>query len=264
MRRNENGSASAIVVVTILFILMILGTYLTTISSKRKSQLQETALLQKTYGGDMKNIYEEQLQKKNIVASSYTDILYVEATGTQSISGITLPNNYKISITASLEEEANYNIFDCNLDAPKLSINSNKKLEFKGKNQMSSSEDQNVIDENVVQSEAGEALAKECDITFNQKVTIMNDCSGSNSMILLNGAKVMQDEKVAGTSNINLFNGFKGKIYSIYIYEGDILRYNLTPCYKNDTKKVGLYDNVNKMFYGNTASGVDFKAGPEI
>lgn len=235
MKKNENGSVTAIVVVTILFILMILGTYLTTISSKRKSQLQETKLLQDSYDGDMKNIYEEQLQKKSVVPSSYTDVLYIESSGIQSISGIILPSNYRISITASLEDEADYNIFDCNLGAPKLSINSNKKLEFKAK-RTENSNSQNATIENAIAET--DSTVKEGSITFNEKLTITNDCSGNNSVILINGVKVIEDDKVTGTTAITMLNGFKGKIYSISIYEDDEQKYNLTPCYKNDTKKV--------------------------
>lgn len=249
MRKNEKGSVTVIVVVTVLFILMLLGTYLVTISSKRKAQLQETILLQQAYGGDMQNIYEKQLQKRNTANSEYTDILYIEASGNQKITGITLPNNYKVSVTVSLEDSADYNIFDYNLGAPKLGINTNKKLEFKAKESTSSETTTEV---------------KEADITFGKKVTITNECNLSNSIVLLNGAKIIEDEPIIGPFSITMFNGFKGKIYSVAIYENDDLKYNLIPCYKTNTKKIGLYDSIGKKFYENSGTGTDFTAGPEI
>lgn len=251
MKKNENGSVAAIVVATVIFILIILGTYLTTISSKRKAQIYETILLQNAYDVDIKSIYQDQVKTKSSSENLYTDVMYIEASGTQSISGIILPDNYKISITALLEEGTNYNIFDSSLGAPKLGINGNKKLEFKAKK-----------DEESVSDEVN--IINECNITFGQKLTITNDCSGINSMILIDGAKVMEDDKVVGSNKITMFNGFKGKIYSISIYADDDLKYNLVPCYENTTKKVGLYDNIGKRFYGNNGTGIDFKVGPEI
>lgn len=66
MKKNEKGSVTGITVATILFIMIIMGTYLTTISSKRKAQLQETKLLQEIYGGDINEIYKEQLEKRTL------------------------------------------------------------------------------------------------------------------------------------------------------------------------------------------------------
>lgn len=248
MKKNENGSVTALLVVTILFILVMLGTYLTSISSKRKAQLQETKLLQDAYDGDMKNIYEQQLQKKNSANSTYTDVLYIEANGTQSVTGIILPNNYKFSITASLQNEADYNIFDSNLGAPKLGINSNKKLELKsqkdtGSVASESDTSENTVNENITNESGAMTVAEEvneCAITFGQKITITNDNSGTNNIVLIDGAKVLEDIKTEGSTAVSMLNGFKGKIYSISIYENDELKYKLTPCIKNDTKKVRL------------------------
>lgn len=272
MKKNENGSISAIVVVTVLFILMILGTYLTTISSKRKAQIQETLLLQEAYDGDMKNIYEEQLQKRSAIPSTYSDVLYIEASGTQSIYGLTLPDDYKLSVTASLEEGTDYDIFRSNVGAPELGINSNSKLEYKSAQNtptVASEEytpEENTVNGNItgVVATSEEPEISESSIDFNQKLTITNDCTGTNNVVLVNGAKVIESKKINNSTEITMFDGFKGKIYSVSIYDGDNLKYSLTPCYNKDTKKVGLYDNVGKKFYENNGIGSDFKAGPEI
>ena len=51
---RERGSATVIVLVTVLFLLMILGTIFTTMALKNKSQLAELSELKNVYDGDMK------------------------------------------------------------------------------------------------------------------------------------------------------------------------------------------------------------------
>jgi len=45
------------------------------------------------------------------------------------------------------------------------------------------------------------------------------------------------------------------KIYYVKIFEGDTLIRNMIPCYRNDDKKVGMYDTINNVFYTNDGSG---------
>lgn len=52
------------------------------------------------------------------------------------------------------------------------------------------------------------------------------------------------------------------RIYSCKIYSGSALIRQFVPC-KNSSGEVGLYDEVNDVFYGNAGTGV-FIAGPEI
>ena len=64
MIKNEKGSVTLIVAVTILFIIIVLSSSLMLVSIKRKSQLQETKILQEIYGGDnLDEIYQEQVEK---------------------------------------------------------------------------------------------------------------------------------------------------------------------------------------------------------
>lgn len=64
--KSEKGSVTLIVLVTILFIFILLSTNLIFISSKRKSQLQESMILQDIYQGDgMTRAYSERLKKEN-------------------------------------------------------------------------------------------------------------------------------------------------------------------------------------------------------
>lgn len=55
----------------------------------------------------------------------------------------------------------------------------------------------------------------------------------------------------------------KGKLYSSRIYENDVLIRNFIPAKNKSTNQIGLYDNVNDVFYTNSGSG-NFTAGPII
>lgn len=59
MKKSEKGSISMIVFVTVMFMMVVLGTLLTTISAKSKSQLVEQQKLKNAYDGDMRTIFEE-------------------------------------------------------------------------------------------------------------------------------------------------------------------------------------------------------------
>ena len=64
MKKDEKGSVTLIVLATVLFIFALLTTSLVFVSSKRKSQLQETMLLQDIYDSDMSKAYKEQIEKQ--------------------------------------------------------------------------------------------------------------------------------------------------------------------------------------------------------
>ena len=55
---------------------------------------------------------------------------------------------------------------------------------------------------------------------------------------------------------------FTGKLYSLEIYENDALECKFYPC-KNQSGEIGLYDIVDDQFYGNAGGGA-FTAGPEV
>ena len=59
MKKSEKGSTTLITFATVMFILIVVGTILTMVMSKQKSQLVETKRLQEAYDGDMAEIYTE-------------------------------------------------------------------------------------------------------------------------------------------------------------------------------------------------------------
>ena len=62
------------------------------------------------------------------------------------------------------------------------------------------------------------------------------------------------------TTNQSITNHFL-RIYLFRIWDGAVLLRDLAPCRYNG--KIGLYDKVNKKFYGNSGVG-NFTAGPKI
>lgn len=52
-------------------------------------------------------------------------------------------------------------------------------------------------------------------------------------------------------------------IYGCKFYENDVLTMNLIPCYRNSDNEVGLYDLINDVFYTNQGTG-EFTYGKEI
>lgn len=56
MKNNEKGSSTIIVFVTVMFLLILLGTTLTSLAMKNKSQMTEFQELRSAYDGDMASI----------------------------------------------------------------------------------------------------------------------------------------------------------------------------------------------------------------
>lgn len=57
---------------------------------------------------------------------------------------------------------------------------------------------------------------------------------------------------------------FKGKLYSFKIYDNDTLVRDFIPCTRDSDSTAGVYDIVNDAFYSSARSGVELVAGPTI
>ena len=66
----------------------------------------------------------------------------------------------------------------------------------------------------------------------------------------------------ANNSGGNISGFGSGKIYQLSVYDNGILVRNFIPC-QNPSGEIGLYDTENSQFYGNAGTGV-FIAGPEV
>lgn len=59
IKANEKGSVTLIVLVTVLFVVILLSSFLVYISARRRAQLKETEEISNSYDGDMSAIYSE-------------------------------------------------------------------------------------------------------------------------------------------------------------------------------------------------------------
>lgn len=53
----------------------------------------------------------------------------------------------------------------------------------------------------------------------------------------------------------NAFQLYKGKLYSLKVYKGEIMLGNFVPCIRKADDKPGMYDTVTKTFYTNAGTG---------
>ena len=67
MKYNEKGSVTMIVAVTILFIVILLSSFLVYTSARRRAQIEETALISNAYNGDMDAIYNQKIASEDTV-----------------------------------------------------------------------------------------------------------------------------------------------------------------------------------------------------
>lgn len=59
METKERGSVAVIVTVTILFILILLSSFIVYTSARRRAQLKETEIISNSYNGEMQEIYND-------------------------------------------------------------------------------------------------------------------------------------------------------------------------------------------------------------
>ena len=94
MKLNEKGSVTLIVLVTVLFIVILLSSFLIYTNTKRRAQLKETEEIAKNYDGNMEKIYNE-LEKNNLKCITGNE---TENTETEDKNGnkITIPAGFKV------------------------------------------------------------------------------------------------------------------------------------------------------------------------
>lgn len=92
----------------------------------------------------------------------------------------------------------------------------------------------------------------------------------NRNVCTINGTAINSNAQTfTGTTNIYLFaRSYSSlsyanlKMYGCKIYSNDVLVRDFIPC-KNASGVVGMWDDVNSIFYGNAGSGT-FAAGPEV
>lgn len=186
--------------------------------------------------------------KQGELPDGYTQLEYIESTGTQYIDlNYTPSNETRIDIdfqvtTLGAGRFAGSTTFDTKAFSIGMGINKNFSIRFYSATAYTFSGD------------------------TNRHIATLN-----KNNFYLDGVLKKSFPTNTFTSNykLSLFRygegtGYLGliKLYSAKIYTSGNMEYNLIPC-KNSTGVVGLYDTINNVFYTNAGTG-DFTAGPEM
>lgn len=96
---SEKGSVTVIVLVTILFIVVILSSFLVYITSRRKAQVKETEAISIAYDDDMERVYKEIAENRGI-KKKITEINGYETQDTETEdrlgNKLTIPQGFKV------------------------------------------------------------------------------------------------------------------------------------------------------------------------
>lgn len=115
------------------------------------------------------------------------------------------------------------------------------------------------------QAKIGNGVKSEIDIVYKditETITVNGTQVYSQNWSSYSGTNVKIGILKLGETNNGWYNGAaqSGKIYFCKIYKSDVLVRDFVPCI-NTSGEVGLYDLVDKQFYGNAGTGT-FSAGP--
>lgn len=206
---------------------------------------------------------------KSILPTSYQEVEYIQSTGTQYIDTNYMINEnfmYKIKFSI-IDERTADRVWPILIGAGCLSDGSDGKGYTFGYNYKT-----NMI-KNVVtytQNDIYEMELKIGKIIYNgEEISIPMSWNGNpcHSVCIFNW--------ITADAGLHPYCYSIAKVYSVKIYNGDMLVRNFIPCYStttvtdaNGTQKPantkGLYDTVEGKFYTNQGSGADFTAGPNV
>lgn len=193
--------------------------------------------------------------------NEYTQLEYIESTGTQYIDTGYVPNeNTRLNIQFAVNE-ANTKV-DCPLFGTRTSGSRNSYTFWCHGVGFSGGNSQIIFNDTV--NYVGY-------FDLNKKYTV----SIQNGSYSINGTQTTFSKVSSGTptgANLILFalntggsvdsRRFAGLLYSFRIYDNNTLVCNFIPS-QNSSGAVGLYDTVTKTFYGNAGTGT-FVAGPAV
>ena len=183
-------------------------------------------------------------QKSSQLPISYTQVDYIEATGTQYIdTGIKMSNSIKLDITAQLGELSNNN--------PLVASNMKSNANSFGIYLRINSYDGRYT--------AGTNWNNYVDSSQNDQVRhVIYD----NDKFILDGTTLnITQQEYETERNLEIFRSYnenrygKYKLYSMKMYNNGTLIRNFIPCYRNADSVIGLYDLVNDVFYTNQGTG---------
>ena len=211
------------------------GCYNLSDMNRVEAKVRELAETLRSYGYSVD--YTVPMKGASGLPSGYTEVEYIESTGTQYIDTGLVCNqsdNYKIEL-------------DCDLTSSAYYAGANGYLQYQASIAGGARSNLTITYANKVET-----------ITVNGTVKKTDDWSNfSDTNVKIGILRLGAANNGWYSSNIQ-----SGKIYSCKIYKNGVLVRDYIPC-KNPGSTIGLYDLVNNVFYTNAGSGI-FVAGPEI
>lgn len=187
----------------------------------------------------------------------YTQVEYLESTGTQYIdTGIYPSNNTKVEVVFSTSSKPDQFLYGA-----RTAITNPEEGHYT-----------NVcLLENIIYC-GFDTNNQSYDCTYNSdKNTVVNSQDG----LYLNGTLITTYAEATFTSQRSMYlfglhessgvelHKFNGKIYSFKTYESGTLTHNLIPCTRDTDSKPGMYDTMTDTFMTNAGTG-EFMAGAEV
>ncbi len=196
---------------------------------------------------------EKSLITTNNLPSEYTEVEYIESTGTQYIDTNYVPNTntaieiqYQITALDNSEEQSIFAIGTTADSVNKYSFSyNNSNLYFRFSNCEITNADSTYLNINKTTIYLDRTNVKYNDTTianFDGELSLPSDLASTLYLF-------------AKQSDGSVGNYFVGKIYKCIIKENDSIIRNLVPCYRNSDNVAGLYDTTNNVFYTNSGAG---------
>lgn len=212
---------------------------------------------------DVEASKEEDYTIKTKIPKSYQEVEYVESTGAQWIdTGYkNTTNNIEIETTISLSEEISGEVdYIGNQDVSTgRFVCGYADNVFFAYNRYQWETYYNVSIPAVNDEDVKYNINVKYEYDNNIKALTVNDVTESETF----------NQSIISSQSIKLFKGgdnnyyFKGKMYSMKIYDNNILVRDFIPCWRISDGEIGMFDTVTEQFYTNEGTGT-FLKGPDV
>ena len=188
---------------------------------------------------------------KSVLPDGYTQIEYIETTGTQYID-----TGFKPNQNTKFEVDLNVTNTGCHVFGARTAYLNKAFVLFWASNS-----------DYCIQMADSDFNGGTFDTTKRYKVTMTSSQlfldDNLQASYSVGDFQCEQNAWLMSCYSSNSSEYARGKLYSAKIYDGNTLIRNFIPC-KNSSGTIGLYDIVNSQFYTNVGTGGAFTAGPDV
>lgn len=198
-------------------------------------------------------IYLESFPKSSLLPDGYTQVDYIEGSGTQYIDTGYLPtpttkieSSFQFTQT-TLQTRVYANAsYETNGLVMSFYINGGGKLAWACQNDAGNWTDTGILADTNKHVFIIDGLKNKVYVDDNEFNITQTHTNNSNQSLLI---------FVDRTREYDARNFAYAKIYNLKVYENNVLVRDMIPCYRNSDNEVGLYDIVNNVFYTNQGTG---------